>query len=92
MLVSRDSRVHVVHDMLTLGQALEEGEKASRRVGAMLLVDGEGRLSGILTDADLRRVLVKHRRADILDRPVAEFMIRNPKHIHLGELASRARR
>ena len=27
---------------------------------------------------------------DVLDRPVREFMTRDPRHIHLGELASEA--
>jgi arabinose-5-phosphate isomerase len=90
MIFRKDERLHVVSDSLTLEEALQEGEKASRRVGAMLLVDGEGKLSGILTDADLRRALIKNHGQDILRRPVGDFMIRNPKHIHLGELASEA--
>lgn len=88
MILSRDERLRVVDDSLTLAEALAEGEKATRRVGAMLLVDAQGQLSGILTDADLRRAMIKHRDEGILHRPVREFMIRDPKHIHLGELAS----
>jgi arabinose-5-phosphate isomerase len=89
MLFRRDERLSISADNVSLGAALIAGEKAQRRVGAMLLVDGTGRLSGILTDADLRRALLKGG-VGILDRPVAEVMIRNPKHIHLGELASQA--
>jgi arabinose-5-phosphate isomerase len=90
MIVRRDERVGVVPDSLTLGQALAEAEKATRRVGAMLLVDEQGRLSGILTDADLRRAMLRHPDGRIMDKCVREFMIRDPKHIHLGELASHA--
>lgn len=90
MLFRRDERLSLVSDALTLGQALSAGEKASRRLGAMLLVDDQGRLSGILTDADLRRVIVRQAGRDIFDRPVREFMTANPRHIHLGELASEA--
>jgi arabinose-5-phosphate isomerase len=89
MLFRRDERLSISPDNVSLGAALVAGEKAQRRVGAMLLVDEQGQLSGILTDADLRRALLKGG-AGILDRPVAEVMIRNPKHIHLGELASQA--
>lgn len=89
MLFRRDERLSISPDNQTLGDALADGEKAQRRVGAMLLVDGDGRLSGILTDADLRRAVIKGG-ASILNRPVSEIMIRNPKHIHLGELASQA--
>lgn len=77
-------------DGLSLVDALAETERAGRRSGAMLLVDAEGRLSGILTDADLRRLILKHRQDGILDRPVRELMTRDPKHVHLGQLASEA--
>ncbi len=83
-------RLAVAQDTLTLAEALVEGEKVLRRSGALLMVDGSGRLTGILTDADLRRVLLKHRQTNILDRPVSEFMTRNPKRIRRGQLASEA--
>ena len=90
MLVRQDERVSVVSDAMTLGDALAQSEKANRRTGAMLLVDSAGRLSGILTDADLRRVLVRTQGDGMLQKPVGEVMKRDPKHIHLGELASEA--
>ena len=90
MVRDRDDRLKVVRDDLILATALAEAEKAQRRLGAMLLVDGQGRLSGILTDADLRRAVIRHQGDGILQRPVREFMTADPKHIHLGELASKA--
>ena len=90
MLFRRDERMAVVSDSLTLGAALIEAEKAQRRLGAMLLVDAQGTLSGIFTDADLRRAMVRGGGEGVLSRPVSEFMARDPKHIHLGELASEA--
>lgn len=90
MIHRKDHRLEMVSDRLTLGEALREAEKAPRRPGAMILVDEDGRLSGILTDADLRRSLIRAGRERILDQSVSDFMIRNPKHIHLGELASEA--
>jgi arabinose-5-phosphate isomerase len=90
MTFRRGERLGVAKGSMTLGEALSEVEKIPRRTGVMLLVDGDGRLSGLLTDADLRRVLLKCRGENILDRPVSEFMTRNPKHVHLGELASEA--
>jgi arabinose-5-phosphate isomerase len=56
----------------------------------MLLVDRDGRLSGILTDGDLRRLLVRRGDTDILSGPVGQYMTRNPKCVRLGELASKA--
>jgi arabinose-5-phosphate isomerase len=79
-----------VPDTLSLGDALAAAETGKRRTGAMLMVDSAGRLSGILTDADIRRMLVAHRGRDILAEPVAALMIRDPKRIRLGELASKA--
>ena len=83
-------QLEIIRDDRTLGDALAEAEKAPRRAGAMVLVDSDGRLSGILTDADLRRALVAHRAEGILDRPVAEFMTRRPKRVRKGDLASEA--
>lgn len=82
-------QMSLVSDALTLRQALSEAEKVARRSGAMLLVDTQGRLSGILTDADLRRKVLTGGN-NILEKPVAEMMTRNPKHIHKGQFASEA--
>jgi arabinose-5-phosphate isomerase len=81
-------RLRVVRDDLPLGKALEESENVLRRSGAMVLADAGGRLSGIITDADLRRLVIRHRPAELLERPAREFMTREPKHVHLGDLAS----
>jgi arabinose-5-phosphate isomerase len=90
MTFRRGEQLALVPDSLTLGEALTRAESVPRRTGAMLLVDADGRLSGILTDADVRRLLLVHRGVNILDKPVADLMIRRPKRIRLGELASTA--
>jgi len=82
--------LNFVSDALTLGDALGQAEATERRSGAMLLVDENQCLNGILTDADLRRVLVANHDRDIWSCPVAEFMTRNPKHVHRDDLASEA--
>ena len=82
--------LNLVSDALTLGEAIAEAEKADRRSGAMVLVDGDGKLSGIFTDADLRRKILDYRGAAVLDVPVRELMTANPKHVHQGVLASEA--
>ena len=74
----------------SLGKALEQAEEAGRRTGAMLFVDSSGKLSGILTDADLRRVFVNRRGVDVLSLQASDVMTDGPKHIHCGELASEA--
>ncbi len=80
----------VVSDSLTLGEALSRAEKVARRTGAMLLIDSDGKLSGILTDADLRRQLVAAGDIKLLDKPIADLMTKNPKRISLTSLASEA--
>jgi arabinose-5-phosphate isomerase len=90
MTFRRGDQLALVSDSLTLGEALKQAEACERRTGAMLLVDEEGRLSGILTDADVRRLLVAAGTTEVLARPVGEMMTRGPKRIHLGELASEA--
>ena len=42
-----------------------------------MLVDGEGRLSGLFTDSDLARLL-EQRCDESFDRPISEVMTRNP--------------
>lgn len=70
----------LVPDTGSLRESLELAERDGRRSGAMLLVDGSGALSGILTDADVRRLLVSRGEAT-LDEPVADLMTRSPKRL-----------
>ncbi|MEO0511937.1 MAG: SIS domain-containing protein [Planctomycetota bacterium] len=65
-----------VDDASTVAQALE-ASVVERRPGALLLVDGSGRLSGIFTDSDLRRLVT--RSPDDLARTIAEVMTRSPR-------------
>ncbi len=74
----------VPHDR-TVAEALEQADTGVRRPGALLLVDPKtGVLSGIFTDADLRR-LVRKSPAD-LARPVSEFMTRQPSTLTVAAL------
>ena len=64
-------------DDVSLEEALRTAESVGRRPGALLLVDrASGRLTGVFTDADLRRVVLKDPGA--LKHPVADFMTRQP--------------
>ncbi len=67
----------VAADSLNVAQALESAETGARRPGALLLVDGDGRLSGIFTDGDLRRLILRGPGA--LAGPVAGVMTRSPR-------------
>jgi arabinose-5-phosphate isomerase len=69
--------VAVVSDTVTVEAALAAAGDG-RRAGAVLLVDADGRLSGIFTDGDLRR-LVNTRGAVALAGRVEEVMTREPR-------------
>lgn len=51
--------------------------KPGRRTGAVMLVDDEGRLSGLFTDSDFAR-LWEQRREIQIDRPIREVMTAHP--------------
>jgi len=66
-----------IPDDLTVGEALRQSELIARRPGAILLVDrSRGTLTGIFTDADLRRVVLRDPGA--LEQPISQFMTRSP--------------
>ncbi len=66
-------------------------EMSKKGLGMTTVVDTEGRLAGILTDGDLRR-LMQQRGAATLDLSVGDCVTRNPQTIAPGELAGAALR
>jgi arabinose-5-phosphate isomerase len=73
----------------TIGEALEGLKGMKRRSGAVCLVDERGRLAGIFTDADLRRLL-ESGAGGVLARPIAEVMTPAPKSVRQGAPAAEA--
>ncbi len=67
-----------------MGEAMLE--ISAKGFGCVCIVDGEGRLAGIITDGDLRR----HMRPDLLEARVEDVMTASPKTIAPGQLASEA--
>jgi arabinose-5-phosphate isomerase len=63
-------------------------EMTTKRLGVTTVVDGEGRLVGVITDGDLRRVLLRD--APLLDVRACDCMTRRPKCIEDAELAAKA--
>ena len=60
---------------------------SAKRMGATA-VAADGRLAGVISDGDLRRLLEKRR--DILDIPAGEVMTPSPKTVPADELAVKA--
>jgi arabinose-5-phosphate isomerase len=54
--------------------------------GCLGIVDGKGKLTGVITDGDLRR----HMGPNLLSRTVADIMTRKPKSVRPNMLASAA--
>ena len=54
-----------------------------RRTGAIMLIDGAGRLKGLFTDSDLAR-LFEHGRQDQFDRPIRDVMTVDPVTVQVG--------
>lgn len=50
-----------------------------RRAGALVVIDGKGKLAGVFTDGDLRRLAF--RGGDALSVPVGDVMTREPKRL-----------
>lgn len=66
-------------------------EMSKKGLGMTTVIDAEGRLAGILTDGDLRR-LMQQRGASTLELVVGECLTKNPHTIAPGELAGAALR
>jgi arabinose-5-phosphate isomerase len=63
-------------------------EMSRKGLGATSVVDAEGKLTGIISDGDLRRQLEKDDK--LLAKKASECMTHNPKTIDRRELATRA--
>ena len=79
----------VASDKLTVGQVLHEVSSIKRRSGAVVLVDENGKVSGIFSDGDLRRAITDDD-GSVLRRPIRDLMTKNPKRIRGDQLASEA--
>ena len=73
----------------TVREVLIHVSVPGRRTGATMLIDGQGRLSGIFTDSDLARLFERRRDAD-LDGPIQGVMTRNPLKTQLGAMMADA--
>ncbi len=89
-LYSHQERLPVASDRCTVQEAIVQSEtNATMRHGCIMLVDDKGRLSGLITDGDLRR-RIKNQFDQLHSLPVAEIMTRQPKVVKPKTLASEA--
>jgi arabinose-5-phosphate isomerase len=69
----------------TVREVLVAASVPGRRTGAIMLVDGQGRLSGIFTDSDLAKLFEHHRDGE-LDYPIRNVMTNNPLRVQTGSM------
>lgn len=76
----------VVNQNVSLKDAIYE--MTSKGLGMTSVAGDKGKLVGIVTDGDLRRIL--EREGDVINLPVKKVMTRNPKTINEDTLAAQA--
>jgi arabinose-5-phosphate isomerase len=72
----------------TVHDALNEAAKVVRRPGALLVTDTAGKLTGIFTDSDLRRLVLSN--PDDLQKQMSEVMSKNPRTLDSNAKATDA--
>jgi arabinose-5-phosphate isomerase len=85
-LMHSGARLPTVTTQATLSEALLE--MTGKGLGMTAVVESDGRLAGILTDGDLRRLLNKG--LDVRTAKIVEVMTRNPKVTRADVLAAEA--
>ncbi len=85
-LMHTGEAVPAVPETATMKEAMEE--MSAKRMGMTTVVDARGRLTGVITDGDLRRQQLAH--GSLLDHRVEECMTLYPKRIGADELAATA--
>ena len=73
----------VASDSKTVREVFIGVSVPGRRTGAIMLVDQQGKLTGIFTDSDLAR-LFEHRRDGDLDGPIRNVMTADPLTVRVG--------
>ncbi|MGC4031733.1 MAG: KpsF/GutQ family sugar-phosphate isomerase [Tepidisphaeraceae bacterium] len=89
MTFKRGENLPLAVDTLTVGQVLNDVSRIKRRSGAVILLDEtSGKISGIFSDGDLRRLVLSGDHP--LSTPIANVMTRNPKRVRDEALAGEA--
>jgi len=88
MMFRPGEKLPIASDQDTVARVLEKTANVKRH-GAVMLVNDGGKLAGILTDADLRRLMAEHGAA-AFNLPVHQVMTAHCKRIRKDALASEA--
>jgi arabinose-5-phosphate isomerase len=88
MMFNQDDELPVAAINDTIREMLDKTSKIQRR-GAVMVVDGQGELAGIITDADLRRA-ISTSKSDAFDLTTADIMTPDCKRVTEETLAAEA--
>ena len=73
-LMLTDDSFSSVHEGASMYEAVKEADRLE--LGVSLVIRENGTISGVITDGDIRRTLVREKK--FLDRPVDDFMTKKP--------------
>ena len=88
MMFKQDEKLPIAEVTDTIKQLLEKTSDVKRH-GAVMVVDKEGKLAGIITDADLRRSMTKQGQS-AFERKASDVMTTHCKKIRADALAAEA--
>lgn len=77
------TELRIANSTDTVRSVFSNSSQPGRRTGAIILINDQGKLSGLFTDSDLAR-LIECRKDHALDRPINEVMTKSPITITCG--------
>ena len=83
------TELRIANEGDTVRSVFSKSSQPGRRTGAIILINHEGKLSGLFTDSDLAR-LIENRKDHALDEPIAKVMTKNPITISCGTRVAEA--
>ena len=74
---------HIIGEDASLVDALEQLNKLSGQTMVLFVVDADGKMTGTLTDGDIRRFLIREKKIDVAAR---DIMHRNFRKFKAGKI------
>ena len=84
------NQCRIASDQQSVREVFINVSQPGRRSGAIMLVDKDGKLSGIFTDRDLARLFEQRQDQDV-DRTISELMMQQPATVKAGLLIKDAK-
>ncbi len=85
-LMLKDEKLPVVDENLSFIKAIEL--ISEKKLGCAYILNPDETLKGVITDGDIRRILLKY--GNVNDLKVKDVMVLNPKHVNTDDLAAKA--